>query len=199
MKKRKSILLLFIVSLSIFISQNSSLPQDFSSWRNVEIERYKNQYKISNFKYPKDTKFDVKFYKLDLTITYSTQTIIGAVTVNAKVDTENVSSIFLDLANPLTVDSVYLNGNSTTFSHIGDTLNINLDGTYNHGDPFNLIVYYHGVPVTSESGGIEFDSHNGAPLITSQSEPYGAKDWWPCKDTPADKADSSEVWITVST
>jgi aminopeptidase N len=30
------------------------------------------------------------------------------------------------------------------------------------------------------------------------SEPYGAKDWWPTKDTPADKADSSDVWITAS-
>ena len=29
------------------------------------------------------------------------------------------------------------------------------------------------------------------------SEPYGSRAWWPSKDTPADKADSSEVWITA--
>lgn len=31
------------------------------------------------------------------------------------------------------------------------------------------------------------------------SEPYGASDWFPCKDTPADKADSSDVWVTIDT
>ena len=25
-----------------------------------------------------------------------------------------------------------------------------------------------------------------------------APDWFPCKDTPADKADSSDVWVTVA-
>ena len=34
-------------------------------------------------------------------------------------------------------------------------------------------------------------------VIWTLSEPYGASDWFPCKDTPADKADSSDVWITV--
>ena len=37
------------------------------------------------------------------------------------------------------------------------------------------------------------------PAIWTLSEPYGAKDWWPVKDTPADKADSADFWITVST
>ena len=35
------------------------------------------------------------------------------------------------------------------------------------------------------------------PVIWSLSEPYGAPDWFPCQDTPADKADSSSVRITA--
>jgi aminopeptidase N len=34
------------------------------------------------------------------------------------------------------------------------------------------------------------------PWIWTLSEPYGAPDWWPCKDNPTDKADSIDVWVT---
>ncbi|MBM3288507.1 MAG: M1 family metallopeptidase, partial [Candidatus Eisenbacteria bacterium] len=48
-----------------------------------------------------------------------------------------------------------------------------------------------------ESGGTAFGwaSHNGIPLIWSLSEPEGARDWWPCKDRPVDKADSIDVLL----
>jgi aminopeptidase N len=34
--------------------------------------------------------------------------------------------------------------------------------------------------------------------VWTLSEPYGAKDWWPCKDHPLDKADSVDIWVTCS-
>ena len=107
--------------------------------------------------------------------------------------------MFLDLTNPLTVDSVKLNATITSFTHADDILNVNLNSNYNSGDQFSIIVYYHGVPGSSGFGSFEFGTtKSGQPIIYTLSEPYGAKDWWPCKDTPADKVDSADVWITVS-
>ena len=56
-------------------------------------------------------------------------------------------------------------------------------------------------PGSSGFGSFEFGTQDGycqkeSLMIWSLSEPYGASEWWPCKDTPADKADSSDVWIT---
>ena len=34
------------------------------------------------------------------------------------------------------------------------------------------------------------------PIVWTLSEPYGAKDWWPCKESLADKIDSIDVYIT---
>ena len=34
------------------------------------------------------------------------------------------------------------------------------------------------------------------PWIWSLSEPYGARDWWPCKDHQLDKADSADIIVT---
>ena len=35
-------------------------------------------------------------------------------------------------------------------------------------------------------------------LYGTLSESYSGPYWWPQKDTPADKADSSDVWMTVA-
>jgi len=56
--------------------------------------------------------------------------------------------------------------------------------------------FYRGVPGSSGFGSFAFSTHGGVPWIWSLSEPYGSKDWWPCKDHPLDKADSVDVIIT---
>jgi hypothetical protein len=156
--------------------------------------------KFADINYPGDSKYDVKYYKLDLTVNHTTQTISGNVTCNAVMIESNVSQIYYDLTNPLVVDSVKVNGVSTaSFSRGSNTLIINLGSTFNQGDQFSTIVYYHGTPGSSGFGSFQFSSQGGNPAIWTLSEPYGAKDWWPAKDTPADKADSADFWITVST
>lgn len=154
--------------------------------------------KFANINYPGDSKYDVKYYMLDITVNHTAQTISGNVTCNAIISEANVTQIYYDLTSPLIVDSVILNGASTTFSRGSNTLVINLVTTLNTGDQFTTKVYYHGTPGSSGFGSFEFNSHNGNPAIWTLSEPYGAKDWWPVKDTPADKVDSADFWITVS-
>ena len=154
--------------------------------------------KFANINYPGDSKYDVKYYKLDISVNHTSQTISGNVTCNAVIAESNVSQIYFDLTNPLVVDSVLVNGINKSFSRGTNTLVINLGTTSNIGDNFSSKVYYHGTPGSSGFGSFEFSSHNGTPAIWTLSEPYGAKDWWPVKDTPADKVDSADFWITVS-
>jgi len=45
-------------------------------------------------------------------------------------------------------------------------------------------------------GSFVASTHNTDPIIWTLSEPYGAKDWWPCKESLADKIDSIDVYIT---
>ena len=57
-------------------------------------------------------------------------------------------------------------------------------------------VWYQGVPDPAGFGSFLFSAQNGIPWIWSLSEPYGARDWWPCKDNTIDKADSVDIRIT---
>ena len=164
---------------------------------NSEKEAYTKMLAFSEVQYPGDSKIDVTYYKLDLLVTYTPHYLSGAVTVNVRVDTTSIDNLFLDLRNALTVDSVYLNGALTTYTHLNNIVTIDLDRVYNQDEELSVIVFYQGVPGTSGFGSFEFSSHAGHPIIWTLSEPYGASDWWPNKDTPADKPDSADIWITV--
>jgi aminopeptidase N len=39
-------------------------------------------------------------------------------------------------------------------------------------------------------------THADTPMIWTLSEPYGAKDWWPCKQSLSDKIDSIDILVT---
>jgi aminopeptidase N len=184
----------------LFLSIQIFAQDGIEYCREAKIRQFNSLMKANQINYPGDSNYNVTYYKLDLALTYTPQNIKGAVTVNATITSDNISSVFLDLTSPLMVDSVILNDSKTNASHLGDSLIIDLKSTYNSGDKISIVVFYHGIPGSSGFGSFTFGTTpvNNEPTIYTLSEPYGAKDWWPCKDTPADKADSADVWITVS-
>jgi len=189
----KQILTVVIFLTAIFYAQD-----DYKPWIKGERERHSRQIQLSKVQYPGDSKIDITYYGLDLTVTTNPNYLSGNVTIGVRVDTLSINSCFLDLQNALSVNSLLLNGSPAVYSHTNHKLNVTLDRTYIEGEDFTLKVFYQGVPGTSGFGSFMFGTHAGTPIIWTLSEPYGAPDWFPCKDTPADKADSSDVWITVA-
>ena len=191
---KKMLLMLLVLSFTFTFSQSGKDGCILG-----KTSHFNRLQKFAGINYPGDSKYDVKYYKLDLAVNHTSQTISGNVTCKADIIQSNVTEIYYDLTNPLIVDSVLFNGNNVSFTRGTNTLNIQTGTTLNQGDNFTTVVYYHATPGSSGFGSFEFSSQNGNPAIWTLSEPYGAKDWWPVKDTPADKADSADFWITVST
>ncbi|AFK04496.1 Peptidase M1 membrane alanine aminopeptidase [Emticicia oligotrophica DSM 17448] len=148
--------------------------------------------------YPGDDKIDVTYYKLNLNISHAQQYLKGEATIGFKLKLAS-NTCFLDLRSPLRVDSVKLDGKRISFTQETSKVNLTFDKTYSVGQALSVIVFYQGKPNTSSLGSFTFSTHgsSNAPVVWSLSEPYGSPDWFPCKDTPADKADSSDVWITM--
>ncbi len=191
---RKILVILFLI-----ISSGAVLAQspDPSIAKN-ELLRYRNSESLSDILYPGDAFIDVKYYKLDLALTHSPDYLRGEVQVDAVPAASSLNSFFLDLNSILNVDSVVSSAASLSFTHADNKLNIQLSRTYNSGERFSVTIYYQGVPESNGFGSIEFGLHNESPAIWTLSEPYGARDWWPCKDNPDDKADSSQVNLTCA-
>jgi len=147
---------------------------------------------------PAANNIDVTYYRLGLTVITPPQGTLlsGSVLVRAVSLSDTLRQVPLDLSDPMTVDSVVMNGARMSFSHAFSLLWVTLDSMYPAGQLFEFTVYYSGIPVSRGFGSFAFGSHGLTPWVWSLSEPYGARDWWPCKDHPLDKADSVDILVT---
>ncbi len=151
--------------------------------------------------------FDVKYYGLSLDLHPSSKTMSGIVQVKATVSATQLDSILLDFNTFLKVDSIKSGDQSLSFIHehdasrSSDLLIVQLDKNYLQDEDVDFTVYYHGRTDFGGSSvfGVSFGHTQvlGRDHIWSLSEPYGARDWWPCKDTALDKPDSMDIVYTV--
>ncbi|MBK8364076.1 MAG: T9SS type A sorting domain-containing protein [Bacteroidetes bacterium] len=108
-----------------------------------------------------------------------------------------LDSITFDCSQYLTIDSVTYHGSQISFLHDSDLIKIYFPAFLSANSLDSLSVYYHGAPVSTGNGSFEQSLHNGDPVMWTLSEPYGAKDWWPCRQNNADKIDSIDVWCEI--
>ncbi len=142
--------------------------------------------------------YDVKYWELDINVTnINGQIISGKVTMTSESVIDDLTIIEYDLHYSMTVDSLFMSGVPASYTHQGSILEIELDRAYSTGEQFTTEVYYHGHPAGGGFGSFSWQTHSGQPIISTLSEPEGAREWWPCKDMPHDKADSADVLITV--
>jgi aminopeptidase N len=140
--------------------------------------------------------FDVGYYRVALTVSTSPAYIQGSVLIAGTCRTENPTILTLDLSGSMHIDSIVMLGHARSFMRHAASFDVPLAQAYHAGDVLSLEVFYAGVPQRTGLGSFTFDSYNAVPWVYSLSEPYGAKDWWPCKDDPSDKADSADIIVT---
>lgn len=146
---------------------------------------------------PDTQNYDVTYHKLELTVNPATPS--GA--MSGKVTTTftalaNMTSVVFDFNNNLTVSSVKKNGSNLTYTQSSEELTINLGGTVNSGASATVEITYAGIPQSDEDAYVR-DTHNGQGIIWTLSEPFGARDWWPCKQDLNDKIESIDIFITA--
>ena len=189
-----------LLAVSLLMLKNVYSQDNETAGKSSLYRKEQNRYHYVLKQSPLDDRIDARYYKLDLHVFTSPAPnyLRGAVTMKAASRTDNLTAISLDLMNSMTVDSVVMNGVHVSFTQQTQYFTITLDHAYNSGEPMTLIIYYRGIPGSSGFGSFEFTSHgSGIPWVWTLSEPYGAKDWWPCKDHPMDKADSVDINVTV--
>ncbi|MDF1672601.1 MAG: M1 family aminopeptidase [Vicingaceae bacterium] len=144
--------------------------------------------------------YDLKYHRCEWEVNPEVNYIKGAVTSYFVPVIAGFNQIYFDLSNSLTVDSVKYNGSNVVFSQAtADVLQINLPITLPQNTLDSVTVFYQGVPINSTSLGGTFvqSSHLNDSIIWTLSEPYGAMEWWPCKQDLYDKIDSVDIIVTT--
>ncbi len=129
--------------------------------------------------------YDVLSYSLsiDLYACYSApypHTFTAKEVITLKVDSA-LNSIRLNAVNTsLQIDSVRQAG--VSFTHLNDTLKIQLNRTYQPGETLSVRISYQHKNVVDNA----FYVSNG--FVYTDCPPEGARKWFPCWDRPSDKA-----------
>ncbi len=174
-------------------------PQDFTDL--VEAEMKSGAKKLQHNKgVAQGVNYDLKYHRCEWSIDPDTNYISGNVTSYFVPVVSNFVDIFFDCSIALTVDSVLYHGLAMPFNHLGgDILQIGLPATLPQGVLDSVTIYYQGTPVNSQSLGGTFvqAGHLNDSIIWTLSEPYGALEWWPCKQDLNDKIDSIDIIVTT--
>ena len=141
------------------------------------------------------SNYDVKWYRCSWNIDPGIREISGNITTVFIPVQPGVDSLIFNLNQSLMVDSVIYHNYPLLWHHTSDLLTINFSFSLAQQVIDSVTVYYHGVPPDNGSGSFVQSSHKGEPVIWTLSEPYGASDWWPCKNGLTDKADSLDIFI----
>lgn len=188
---------LFFHAVAVFAQSTDSI-NEFDQLVNMErkTHQYIEQRIVSTSSL--SNNYDIKYHRFDWQINPAVNLIQGSVTTYFVPVVSGFNEVDFDLSIALTVDSVRYHGLAASFVQTtGDVLQITLPSSI----PVNILdsikVYYKGTPPNNGFGSFVQSTHNTTPIIWTLSEPFGAKDWWPCKQSLNDKIDSIDVYITT--
>ena len=142
--------------------------------------------------------YNIKYHRLELQANPAVRYIQGNVTTIFSTSSNNLNYISFDLDNSLIVDSVLFNNFKLNFNQNNYYFDVFFTQNLEPNTNYTITVHYHGIPPNNGFGTFTTETHNNQPIMWTLSEPFGARDWWPCKQQLTDKADSIEIIITTN-
>jgi aminopeptidase N len=184
----------FFLFVSIKTNAQQTLCKQFTNIAAMEQQAFLSHQNARTISQA-SSNFKVNFYrctwKCDPAIRYIDGKVVAQFTTNA-----STNNIAFDLTTQLTVDSVVFRNQKIGFlQQANQTLAMQFPVTLNALQKDSVAMYYHGVPDNTGFGSFIQTTHNNVPVIWTLSEPYGSKDWWPCRSGMDDKTDSIDITI----
>ena len=186
--------------LAIIFVQNYAQKNEEAERKSMisnELMRYSKMidYNVN----PNTLNYDLRYQRLELQLDPAQQYVSGTVTSHF-IPNQNMTSIYFDLSNTLTVSEVKYHGSNLPFTQLA-TKEVKID--FPAGIPAatldSLSIKYSGAPDTGGSAGDAFTISNqsGVPALYTLSEPYGAQEWFPTKQSLNDKIEKVDLMINT--
>lgn len=141
---------------------------------------------------------DIKYHAFRWSIDPAQRYIAGSVQTKF-VATTPLSILTFDCDTALRVSRVVFRGQNLSFQQLSSNiLEISLPQSIAAGTYDSITVHYAGTPPQTGFGSFMQRLRNGVPELWTLSEPYGSRDWFPCKMDLKDKIDSIDVYVTTN-
>ena len=193
--KKIYVMLLGLIFVQIYAQKNEEAER--KSMINKELLKYSKMvdYNVN----PNTLNYDLRYQRLELDLDPAQQFVSGTVTSHF-VPNQNISSIYFDLSDALTVSEVKYHGAILPFTQLATKeLKIDFPAVIPSASLDSLSIKYSGAPDTGGSAGDAFtvSTQNGTPVLYTLSEPYGAQEWFPTKQSLNDKIEKVDLKINT--
>lgn len=145
--------------------------------------------------------WDLKYYKLEVTVDPKTKSIHGKNTIHYKVLEAN-RRMQIDLQIPMQLTKATQRGKSLKIDHDSNAHYIHLESPQVKSSVDSITVYFEGRPKAAVrppwDGGFTWTKdQNGNDFIATACQGIGASVWWPNKDHMYDEVDSMKIRVNV--
>ncbi len=191
MKNLYSALFFLLFSLTIFaqnLAENKVLVDK-------EIGNYE---KMINFNVnPNTLNYDLQYQRMEVSLDPAILFISGSVTSHF-LPNQPMTNIYFDFTDQIPVSQVQYHGVNLPFQQLSTKeLKIDFPTTIPANSLDSLTIHYAGVPDNSGRTYFYVQTHNGSPVLSTLSEPYGPQTWFPTKQSMNDKIDRFDLKITT--
>jgi aminopeptidase N len=147
-------------------------------------------------RYAPDRTVDIQHIALEIEVDPAKRTVAGTATLRCAVIAREMRAVELD-AVELVIDKVIANGSGVAFRHDGRKLYVELAKPLAAGTELVLAIDYRGAP----RRGLYFIAPDEAyphkpTQVWTQGQDEDSRYWFPCLDTPNEKA-TSELKVTI--
>jgi aminopeptidase N len=179
----------------LVITLQGLAQRDFSDMT-PEIARSESERrgKFAGMKSGVESNVDIFYVDASWQVNPAQRFISGTVIHHFKVK-EALTEVSFDLHSDLGVSRVELDDSQVAISRSGNKIIIS--GVFVPQASYKVRIVYSGTPPASGSGSFEARTHEGVPILWTLSEPYGAFEWWPCRQNLSDKIDSIDIHVSV--
>lgn len=189
---------IYFLLLSIFAFQQSYAQSDNVENKGLiarEMKSFANKMAVGNVN-PNTLNYDLRYQRMDVTVDPAVYNISGSVTSHFKPN-QNMSSIYFDLDNQMTVSQVVYHGNNLNFQQLS-TKEVRVDFASSIAANVldSLTINYSGAPAIANNAFFN-GTQSGTAVLSTLSEPYGAQDWFPTKQSLNDKIEEFDIKVTT--
>ncbi|MBU4537965.1 MAG: T9SS type A sorting domain-containing protein [Weeksellaceae bacterium] len=190
----------YVIAFSFIFAQVFSQKHEEAERKNMMQNELTTYSKMIGYNVnPNTLNYDLKYQRLELDLDPAQRLVSGTVTSHF-VPNQNISSIYFDLSDGLAVSEVKYHGSNLSFTQLATKeLKIDFPANIASSTLDSLSVKYSGVPTSVGSAGDAFtiSTQGGTPVLFTLSEPYGAQEWFPTKQSMNDKIDKVDFKITT--
>lgn len=188
-----------IYFLMIFLLFSLHIPAQFISENKDLIEREMSRYqRMIDFNVnPNTLNYDLQYQRMEVFLDPAVFQISGTVTSHFLTN-QNMSSIYFDFTNVLPVSKVTYHGTDLNFQQLTTKeLKVDFPASLPSNTLDSITIHYSAAPDNSGRTSFYMGTHDGSPVLSTLSEPYGAQNWFPTKQSMNDKINRFDIKITT--